>query len=77
MEKKDIPKPVIDAASELIKLYGNHLEYLGRYKGQEAFCYGIPNAETGFPFVYLYNGEIVKEITHFDALEIINLLVED
>jgi hypothetical protein len=72
MEHK-IPQAVIDAAHDLISLYGNNVRYIGIYKGKEAYSYYFPeNADTGFPFVYLYDGIHVKEINGFESLDILS-----
>jgi hypothetical protein len=48
--------------------------YLGKIgDGREVYLLKQPiDAETGFPFVYLYDGLNAMEITGFEALDIIN-----
>lgn len=73
-----IPEAVKTAAKPLIDRYGLSVDYLGEYKGGQAYIYQFPeDSDTGFPFVYLYKGDTVKEITGFDALDIVNLFVEN
>ncbi|MBE6217072.1 MAG: hypothetical protein E7124_03410 [Bacteroidales bacterium] len=73
-----IPQIVKDAASELIGRYGSNIELLGKYEGADAYIYNFPDDScTGFPFVYLHKDNKVTEITGFEALDIVNLLVEN
>lgn len=71
----EIPKEVIEAAKNLIELYGENIKALGTYKDQEVYKYQFPkNSFTGFPFVYLYDkvsGQVFT-ITGFDALDILS-----
>lgn len=72
--KKSIPESVVHEAQSLIELYGNTLEYLGEYKGYDAYLFAFPdNKETGFPFVYIHDtaNDTVLEVTGFRALDII------
>ena len=69
----EVPKEVITAAGDLVKMYGPKFALLGERAGQEVYMFQFPEDEkTGFPFVYLYEkGQPVLEVTGFDALEII------
>lgn len=69
---KAIPKEITSLAPE-----GATIEYLGKYVGMDAYHAYIPDAVTGFPFVYVVNGKHIKEITGFDALEIINEFIKE
>lgn len=75
--KTNIPQKVRDAASGLIALGGDYLKLIGKYKGQDAYHYAEPDADTGFPFVFLYDGSTVTEISGFEALDITASLVKD
>ena len=75
---KQIPQIVKDAASDLIEEYGDNFDYLGKYEGADAYRFKFPeDADTGFPFVYIHKDGKVTEITGFEALDIVSLLVED
>lgn len=72
------PAKVKAAARYLVKMFGDHIEYLGKYQGAEAFYYHYPNDITaGFPPVYLWKNDEVTEISDFFALEIIESFIED
>jgi hypothetical protein len=69
-----VPQQVKTAAKSLIDIYGDSFDYLGKYKGGDAFLFRFPeDACTGFPFVYLFVAGKVTEITGFEA----SLLVEN
>ncbi len=68
----NIPKSIIEKAPE-----GSTIEYLGKYVGLDAYQAYFPNEKTGFPFVYIINGDYIKEIIGFDALDIVNELIKD
>lgn len=73
-----IPVQVIEAASMLRRMYGEHVEYLGEYQGAQAYYYRFPEDVTaGFPWVYLLKGGEVTEISGYLALEIIDSFFED
>lgn len=73
-----VPEQIKTAAKSLIDLYGQSFDYLGKYKGQDAFLFHFPDdADTGFPFVYLSKDSQVQEVTGFDALAITRLLIKD
>ena len=74
----NVPTAIQEAAKGLIEVYGQHFAYLGQYKGRAAWRYCFPeDADTGYPFVYLYGNGHVDEITGLLALRIIGLFVED
>lgn len=71
-----IPKQVIKAG----KFSADHIkyiEYLGKYKGADVYHFAVPDAITGFPFIFLYKEGKVQEIKGFDALHITDLFVKD
>jgi hypothetical protein len=69
-----VPEQVKTAAQSLIDIYGDSFDYLGKYKGRDAFLFRFPEDScTGFPFVYLFAAGKVTEITGFKAI----LLVEN
>lgn len=73
-----VPEQIKNAAKSLIDLYGDAFDYLGKYKGKDAFLFRFPeDSNTGFPFIYLIKSEKVTEITGFEALDILNSLVEN
>lgn len=74
----NIPVQVKDEARELIEQYGDTFEYLGDYEGQEAYMFKFPEDScTGYPFVYLYDGNTVTEISGPLSLDIIGSFVEN
>ena len=68
------PDVVLQEASETMEMLEGTLVYLGKIgDGREVYLLKQPiDAETGFPFVYLYDGINAMEITGFEALDIIN-----
>lgn len=73
-----VPEQIKKAAKSLIDLYGDAFDYLGKYKGKDAFLFRFPeDSNTGFPFIYLFNSDKVTEITGFEALEILDSFVEN
>ena len=73
-----VPEQIKSAAKSLIDIYGDAFDYLGKYKGKDAFVFRFPDdANTGFPYIYLFKDDKVTEITGFEALDILNLLVEN
>lgn len=77
-ETLNIPQSVLDAASELIAIYGAHFYHLGHYEGKEVYLYKFPeDSSTGFPFVYLLGDNKVTEVSGSIALDIIDLLIKD
>ena len=70
---KQIPKEVKEAASFLIYMYGDDIEYFGQYQEYDVYHYVFPkNTITGYPYVFLCNsaGEVQK-ITGEKALDIL------
>lgn len=75
---KQTPQIVKDAAKDLIKAYGGKVDFLGKYKGADAYMLKFPeDADTGFPFVYIHKDDKVTEIIGFEALDIVRLFVKD
>ena len=75
---KQTPQIVKDVASHLIEEYGDNFDYLGKYEGADVYMFKFQeDADTGFPFVYIHKDGKVTEITGFEALDIVSLLVED
>lgn len=73
-----IPEPVKKNVGELVDMYGVSFKYLGRDEGQDVYVFKFPEDEdTGFLFVYLYDGESVMELTGFEALNTIRLFIKD
>lgn len=74
----NIPSKIKEAARSLIDAYGLAFDYLGKYKGKDAYLYRFPaDVCTGFPFIYLLKDGKVSEITGFEALTILDLCVKD
>lgn len=74
----NIPKQIKTAAKSLTDIYGDSFDYLGKYKGKDAYMFRFPDdVDTGFPFVFIHNDNDVTEVTGFDALKIVRLLVKD
>lgn len=74
----NIPSQVMNAASELREMYGEHVEYLGEFQGAQAYYYHYPDDVTaGVCPVYLYDGTTVDEVTGDIAMNILDSLVED
>lgn len=73
-----VPAQIKAAAQVLINTYGDAFDYLGKYQGADAYLYRFPdNSSTGFPYIYLFKSGITTEITGFEALDLLNLLVEN
>lgn len=69
-----IPEKIRYQASDLIELFGENIEYLGRYKGQQVFLFILPaDQENGFPVVYLYDPKADK-IDMPNGMDALNLL---
>ena len=74
MEK--IPQMVKDAARDLIEMYGDLVDYLGKHEGADAYVYRFPDDScTGYPFVYLVKDGKVDVVTETPALYIIGRFV--
>ena len=70
-----IPQIVKDAAKDLIEIYGDKFDYLGKFEGADTYVYQFPDVVcTGFPFVYLVKDDKVEAITGFLAVDIIGSL---
>lgn len=75
---KKIPQIVKDVARGLIKMYGDAIDYLGKYEGVDAYMYHFPDDScTGYPFVYLVKDGKVDIVTESPALEIVGVFVEN
>lgn len=73
----DIPKSVIEEASDFIAEYGEHLTRAGKHKQYEVYVFAFPEStETGFPVIYLHDPstETAYEITGEMALDILSSL---
>ena len=75
---KNVPQIVKDAAHDLIIMYGDTIDYLGKYEGADAYMYHFPEDSCpGYPFVYLVKDGKVDIVTESPALYIIDLFVKD
>lgn len=69
----EIPQSVKNEAKFYISQFGENIEYLGKYKGQDAYFYHLPDdLDIGFPEVYLYSNGSTTVYSAFDALNIID-----
>lgn len=72
---RKIPQIVKNAAKDLIEIYGDKFDYLGKYKGADAYVYQFPEgACTGFPVVYLVKDDKIEVVSGFLAFDIIDFL---
>ena len=73
-----VPQIVKNAAKDLIEIYGDKFEYLGKYEGADAYLYQFPDGVcTGFPFVYLVRDDKVEVIEGFDSLDILDYFMSN
>lgn len=73
-----VPEQIKNAAKSLIGVYGEAFDYLGKYKDKDTFVFRFPDdTNTGFPYIYLFKDGKATEITGFEALDILNSLVEN
>lgn len=74
----NIPEIVKTKAQELIDIYGDGLKHIGKHRNSDVYLFCMPeDVDSGFPFVYLHHDDNVQEITGFEALDIVTLLVKD
>lgn len=74
----NVPEQIRTAARGLIEQYGESFDYLGSVEGQEAYLFKFPDDScTGYPFVFLFKGGKVSEITGPESFNIIDSLTED
>lgn len=75
---KQIPQIVKDAASDLIEMFGDNFDYLGKYEGADVYMYHFSEEVTvGGPFVYLYKDGAVERLTGDVAFCFLDSFVED
>lgn len=73
----NIPEAIIKAGDYPADEVKN-IEYLGKYKGDDVYCYSIPNMITGFPVVYLISRQgKVRTVLGHDALDIVSIFYKD
>lgn len=78
MNHMQIPVQVIEAASMLRRMYGEHVEYLGEYQGAQAYYYRFPEDVTaGACPVYLYKDGTVERLSGDVAAYVLDLYLED
>lgn len=78
MENK-IPLVVKEKAQELIEMYGDRVEYKGRYEEQDVYAFCFPPAmEVGFPHLFLYkrSDDTVEELFGPVALKVLRATKE-
>lgn len=73
-----IPAQVMEVASKLRAMFGEHVEYLGEFQGAQAYYYHYPDDVTaGVCPVYLFDDNTVEEITDDIAMVILESFIED
>lgn len=73
---KYVPPIVLEKAKFLLDR-GGFVKYLGRSKDGDVYYGTIEGCETGFPYVFIFNGHSVREVNGFEALAISRPLLED
>lgn len=68
-----IPQAVLDEFKYLSDVYEGEVEFMGRYKGFDAYCYSFHGEapEIGYPEIVLYNKGDIFSLTGFDGLSVI------
>lgn len=77
MNKHPIPEAVLKKAKDILSLKGGFVKYLGNNGKYDVYYSAVKGSDTGFPFVYLVNGNEVQEITGFDALHVSSPFFKD
>ena len=73
-----IPEQIVNAAQELVNRFGNKLAFIGKQGDNSVYQFRFPkDLDTGFPFIYIMEGDTVISKTGFEALDIIKSLVKD
>ena len=73
-----IPEQILNAAQDLVGRFGNKLAFIGKQGDNSVYQFRFPkNLDTGFPYVYILEGDTVVSKTGFEALDIIKSLVKD
>lgn len=73
-----IPEQIVNAAQELVNRFGNKLAFIGKQGDNFVYQFRFPkDLDTGFPFIYIMEGDTVISKTGFEALDIIKSLVKD
>ena len=68
-----IPQAVLDKFKYLSDVYEGEVEFMGRYKGSDAYCYSFHGEapEIRYPDIVLYNKGDIFSLTGFDGLSVI------
>ena len=70
-----IPEQILHAAQELTTRYGNQLMYRGCYNDCSVYQFCFPkDLDTGFPILYLFNGNEVTTLQGSETCDIIKQL---
>lgn len=73
----DIPKQVIEAAANEIRL-GGHIVFVAEYKGEQVYSCSYDEAMIiGLPIFYLWNGDRVKVVDGIDGGEYLLKLIKE
>lgn len=73
----NIPPLIAEAVKEKLETEGGFVKYLGLHEGKEVYLSAIEGEDTGFPDVFLYDGNEIEWFGGFDALDIASLFLED
>ena len=76
-KKNHIPQIVLEKAQHILQIDGSFIKYLGKRKNVSVYYSAVKDADTGFPFVYLFDGKNVEEKTGTEALDISRSFLKD
>lgn len=77
MANKKIPQKILAEVADILADEGGFVKYIGKYKGKEVYYAAIEGALTGFPYVYLFDGENVINVEPIKGLDITAALIKD
>ena len=68
-----IPQAVLDEFKYLSDEYEGEVEFMGRYKGSDAYCYSFHGEapEIGYPEIVLYNKGDIFSLPEFEVFSAI------
>lgn len=68
-----IPQAVLDEFKYLSDVYEGEVEFMGRYKGFDAYCYSFHGEapEIGYPEIVLYNKGDISSLPEFEVFSAI------
>lgn len=53
------------------------MKYIGRSKDGDVYYGAIEGCETGFPYVFIFDGHYVREVNGFEVFAILEPFLED